>query len=107
MPPERARVLGIEIDSLHADELMQRISGMAADGESHLVCYVNAECLNQAIFDRRYRAILHEADVVYPDGMGVVWASRMTAHPLPERITLGDALPRLCQMAVERKLRLF
>lgn len=107
MSAERVRLLGVEIDALRADELMHRISGMASDGRSHHVCYVNAECLNQAIFDRRYRAILQEADVVYPDGMGVVWASRLTAHPLPERITLADALPRLCQMAVERKLRLF
>lgn len=103
----RTRVLGIEIDALRADDLLERLALIAGDQRSELVCYVNAECLNQAVFDRRYRAILREAKLVYADGFGVVWASRLTSHPLPERITLGDVLPDLCRAAEERRWRIF
>ena len=103
----RSAVLGIGIDPMRAEELVERVARMATRGGSHLICYVNAECLNQALFDRRYRSILHQADVVYADGMGVVWASRLTERALSERITLGDALPDFCRMAAEKGLRLF
>ncbi|MBI4598375.1 MAG: exopolysaccharide biosynthesis polyprenyl glycosylphosphotransferase [Candidatus Omnitrophica bacterium] len=106
-PGLRTSVLGIDIDILGTPDLMTRIASMAETSESHLICYVNAECFNQAVFDRRYRAILHEADIVYADGAGVVWASRLTREPLKQRITLGDALPDLCRMAVARGLRLY
>ena len=107
MSEARVRVLGIDIDSVRTEELMRRIRDMTAGPTSRLICYVNAETCNQALFDRRYQAILHEADLVYADGMGVVWASQLTGHPLPERITLGDVLPEVCRLAVERQLKLF
>jgi exopolysaccharide biosynthesis polyprenyl glycosylphosphotransferase len=101
-------VLGVPVDVLTTPELIARVEQLADDAaRTHLVCYVNAACLNQAVFDRRYRAILHQADLVYADGMGVVWASNLTDCPLPERITLGDMLPELCRLAVSRGLRLF
>jgi len=101
----RARVLGVDVDVLRGAELLNRLEGLASERSSALVCYVNAECLNQTVFDRRYRAILEEAALVYADGMGVVWASQLTSHPLPERITLGDVLPEVCRLAVERGLK--
>ena len=106
-PPGRASILGVPVDVLSTQELIQRVGSLAMEPGSHLVCYANADCLNQAVFDRRYRAILQTADVVYADGMGVVWASRLTDRPLPERITLGDALPDLCRAAAARGLKLF
>lgn len=104
---QRTRVVGVDVDVLRRDELLERISTLTAGRQSVLVCYVNVDCLNQAVFDRRYRAILHEADLVYADGTGVVWASHLTDASLSQRITLGDVLPDLCRLAVERKLRLF
>jgi len=100
-------VLGVGVDALTVDQLLHRIDQLARGSLQHQVAYVNADCLNRTVFDRRYRAILHEADVVYADGMGVVWASQLTTRPLPERITLGDVLPEVCRLAVERRLRLF
>ena len=102
-----ANVLGVGVDALTVDQLLHRIDQLARGGLQRQVAYVNADCLNRTVFDRRYRAILHEADLVYADGMGVVWASQLTGHPLPERITLGDVLPEVCRLAVERELRLF
>ncbi len=103
----RASILGLPVDVLRAPELIHRVGCLARKPGSHLVCYVNTDCVNQAVFDRRYRAILQAADLVYADGTGVVWASRLTDRPLPERITLGDALPDLCRVAAMRGLRLF
>lgn len=104
---ERTAVFGIPVDRLTIDELLLRVDHLGQRAGSHLICYVNTDCLNRAVRDHRYRAILQEADRVYADGMGVVWASRLTPQRLDERITLGDAMPALCRMAAERGLRLF
>lgn len=101
------RILGVRVDALTLAGLLSRVVTLARSSGPHLVCYVNADCLNLAARDRRYRAILQGAEVVYADGMGVVWASRLTERPLPERITLGECLPDLCRIAEAEGLRLF
>jgi exopolysaccharide biosynthesis polyprenyl glycosylphosphotransferase len=103
----RAHVLGVGIDVLQASQLIAKVVRLVDQGRSSLICYVNAECLNRVAFDRRYRAILSEADLVYADGIGVVWASRLTSQPLPERITMGDALPEFCRVAERRGWRVY
>lgn len=98
---------GIPIDALSTKALILRIAELVAAGGVHLVCYLNADGANRAAFDRAYRRILQRASLVYADGMGVVWASRLTRQHLPQRITLGDLLPDVCHMAARRGLRLF
>ena len=93
---ERTSVLGIRIDAVTTSELFDRVLQMARDDVSHMICYVNAHCINQATADSSYRTILRAADLVYADGMGVVWASRFSTPSLSERFTLGYVLPELC-----------
>lgn len=47
------------------------------------------------------------ADIIHADGMPVVFASRRTAHPLPERICTTDFFHDAAQAASEHKLRFF
>ena len=57
----------------------------------------------QAAFKTRYKT----ADYIFADGMPVVWASKMTGHPLPERVTGADLFVSLCQSAAQEKLKVF
>jgi N-acetylglucosaminyldiphosphoundecaprenol N-acetyl-beta-D-mannosaminyltransferase len=43
--------------------------------------------------------ILRKADLVTPDGMPMVWASRLLGTPLKERVTGADLVPRLAEAA--------
>jgi N-acetylglucosaminyldiphosphoundecaprenol N-acetyl-beta-D-mannosaminyltransferase len=59
----------------------------------------NSEILWNAAKDAELKAIISGAELVIPDGIGLVYASRVIGSPLPERVTgidfLGAALRRL------------
>jgi N-acetylglucosaminyldiphosphoundecaprenol N-acetyl-beta-D-mannosaminyltransferase len=69
--------------------------------------YVNADCMLLANKDKKYRKILNGADLVYADGVGVVYAAKLWGHSLPGRSTAADFMPDFCCTFAERGLRLF
>ncbi len=103
----RSRLLGIDIDSLTASEFLQRIDTFVASKKPHQISYLNADCLNKCWSDRAYREAISNSDLVYADGMGVVWASRLFGHPLPERLNANDLLPQFCARAEKKGHRIF
>jgi N-acetylglucosaminyldiphosphoundecaprenol N-acetyl-beta-D-mannosaminyltransferase len=63
--------------------------------------------LINALEDPELRCILRTADLVIPDGMPLIWASRMMGSPLPERVTGADLVPRLAALSAEKGYRIF
>lgn len=57
--------------------------------------------------DAEYRRILNAADLVTPDSIGVVWASRRFGAPVPERVPGVDTMEALCALAAEEGRRVF
>ncbi|MFC1755045.1 exopolysaccharide biosynthesis polyprenyl glycosylphosphotransferase [Thermoproteota archaeon] len=102
-----ANVLGARLDRLTSKEVLEKIEEFIAQKTPHQIVYINADGVNQYLFDKRYKKIVDEADLVYPDGMGVVWASRLSNYPLPERVNAEDFLPDLCKLCVEKGYKLF
>jgi N-acetylglucosaminyldiphosphoundecaprenol N-acetyl-beta-D-mannosaminyltransferase len=103
----RSRLLGVRVDAFDTAGVLGRIEHLIdAGGESRL-CYVNVHCMNLAMRDEEYKQILEGSDLVYADGMGVVWACRFFSSPLPERVNLGDFLPELCRLCSKRGYRVF
>lgn len=103
----RSRLLGIDIDPLTADEFLKRIDDYVASKTPHQISYLNADCLNKCWSDRAYRDSISASDLVYADGMGVVWASRLFGHPLPERLNANDLLPEFCRRAEGKGHRIY
>lgn len=103
----RSRLMGIDIDSLTADEFLSRIDEFVQSGAPHQISYLNADCLNKCWSDRSYRETIAASDLVYADGMGVVWASRLFGHPLPERLNANDLLPDFCRRAEKQGHRIY
>lgn len=64
--------------------------GFLADGKQHYICTPNPEIVMEAQQDKELMKILREADLVVPDGIGVVWASRYSEILLTERVAGYD-----------------
>jgi len=52
--------------------------------------------------DVRMREAYARVDLSIPDGMPLVWASRLLRAPLPERVAGSDLVPALIERAAER-----
>jgi len=103
-----ATVLGISIDVLTLEALLEAIERFAlSKGTSRQVAYVNVDCVNQYYRNSAYKEIIDGADLVYADGMGVVWASKLFGVPLPERLTAADFFNKVCELCERKGLSMF
>lgn len=67
----------------------------------------NLDHLRRYIVDVSFRVLIAEADVIVPDGMPLVWASRIQGTPLPERVAGSNLISSLTAAAVERGRSIF
>lgn len=67
----------------------------------------NAWLVTLAQRNGRFAESIRAADLAVPDGMSVVLACRLLGFPLPERVTGGDLMERMCAEAAHYGFRVF
>ncbi len=83
---KKLNVLGTFIDTYTMEETKERIVS-AMDGDAPFCVYTpNSEILLHAYKNPDYKDVLNRGDLVTPDGIGVVHASKILGKPLPERV---------------------
>ena len=104
---EKINVRGVEFDNVTFDEAVELIYSRAGRGEQTAVFTPNAEIVQACVEDESFRDIITSADVLLPDGVGVIKAARILGTPLKEKVPgveVGEALVRL---SGERDLPVF
>jgi len=61
--------------------------------------FVNADCLNNAYKNQRYRQVLSQSNRVYADGSGIRLACKIKKVPSPDNINGTDLFPEICEHA--------
>jgi len=105
--PEAVDVLGLPVRVLDTDGLIELAVARTLAGMRTTFSYVNAHVANLAMHDDLLADALRRADVLFADGVSVVWASRFAERRLPERMTANDYFPRLLRRCADEGLRLF
>jgi N-acetylglucosaminyldiphosphoundecaprenol N-acetyl-beta-D-mannosaminyltransferase len=107
-------VLGIRVDRLTQHQALDYIDQLISLRREHSeevrcqqVITVNTEFVIEARRNTAFRACINEAELVVPDGMGIVWATRYLGRPAPERVTGTDTLPELAKLCAARGYRLY
>jgi N-acetylglucosaminyldiphosphoundecaprenol N-acetyl-beta-D-mannosaminyltransferase len=87
-------ILGISFSKLNLRETMQIINDkiiQKTDKIFHIIT-VNPEIAVQIQDDPELKKISIESDLITPDGVGIVLASKLKRDPVPERVTGYDLL---------------
>jgi N-acetylglucosaminyldiphosphoundecaprenol N-acetyl-beta-D-mannosaminyltransferase len=100
-------ILGIPIDNVSMREVMEMIEDQIAVGGFHQIATANVDFLTKSIRDEELHEILCRCDLVLPDGMPLVWASRWMGTALKERVPGADLVPELVALSAARGYRLF
>lgn len=87
--------------------VMARLEEFIREQRFHQVATANADFVINAEADAELRHILRYADLVMPDGMPLVWASRALGMSLPERVTGADIVPALAALSAEKGYRIY
>ena len=76
-------------------EALAAAKALLSAGKGGRIVTVNSEILLLAQRDASYLSALESADLVLPDGIGVVLASRIVGNALAERVAGADSLRRM------------
>ncbi len=96
----KADILGCRVDRVTLEEGIAHIKGLIRRGRPAQVITLNAEIIYQAQNNSDLKAIINQADLVTPDGIGIVWGGRRLGYEFKERVTGIDLLSRLCREAL-------
>jgi len=100
-------IVGVRVDRLSVDEVLERLGGyIKARAPRHIVT-ADASMAVIARDDADLSAIVAGADLVTPDGAGILWASRLLRTPITHKVSGVDLVGHLCRLSAERGYRLF
>ncbi|MEA4986726.1 MAG: WecB/TagA/CpsF family glycosyltransferase [Anaerovorax sp.] len=80
-------ILGISVDKVDMRKAISIFSNLMETDECSLIVTPNSEIIMNATKDESLRKIIESADLVIPDGIGLVYASKLLGQPLKERVT--------------------
>ncbi len=104
-------LLGVPIYNLSMDETLDRIETFVMNGrrtgKTHQVATVNTDFLVKSLEDKQLRTLLQNIDLCTPDGMPLVWGSKLLGAPLKERVAGSDLVPLLAERAAKSGLSMY
>lgn len=93
---KKVSVLDVAINVITMNDAINVITDeFLKSDKSHLIATANAEMVMMANHDKELHEILNSADLVVPDGAGVVWASNKLGCPMKERVAGYDLVQKL------------
>jgi len=105
---KRSLILGVFVDPLTQERLRERLNLFFVDGESHMIVTPNPEMILVAASDPIFKACLNTADLAIPDGVGLIFASRvLRTEPITTRVTGVDTLELLATICAQQGEKLF
>lgn len=105
---ERTRVLGAPVDALTMKSAVERAIELAKDRtKSSYVVAINPEKTYALRQSAELAQFVENADLALPDGIGVVWASRLLNGRKIERVPGADLAEAVCARSGVEELNLF
>lgn len=100
-------VLGVRVSAIDMAQALQAIDGWIASRTPHYVCVTGVHGVMESQRDEELRRIHNSAGLVTPDGMPLVWLSRLMGFSQVERVYGPDLMLAVCKLSVERGYRHF
>ena len=100
-------MFGIEVTYGKREEIISEIERRLNNGEKTFIVTLNVSILMEAIKDPSYRKILEEANMVIPDGSGIVWALDVIANVKTDRVTGIDTMTHLCELSKKKGWKVY
>lgn len=103
----RANILDVGVSAIDMPMALRTIEAWIARGEPHYVCVTSVHGVMESQRDEEFRRIYNGAGLVTPDGMPLVWLSRLMGFRHVERVYGPDLMLAVCERSIARGYRHF
>lgn len=100
--PNSYRFLGIRVDNVSMDQTVSAVASAIAGNKPCNIVTVNPELVMTAAKNSAFSEVISKANVVTPDGVGLIIMGWLTGRRLRERVTGVDLCDRLAQEANQK-----
>jgi len=103
----RANILGVGVSAINMEMALRTIGGWISRREPQYVCLTSVNGVIESQWDEELRRIHNAAGLVTPDGMPLVWLSRLMGYPYVGRVYGPDLMLAVCERSAEQGCRHF
>jgi len=104
---KKIKIRGLRFDSVTMEEAVRAVSRAMREDRRTVVYTPNAEIAQLAAEDGDVLALLNRADLLLPDGAGILLASEILKAPLKEKVAGVDFGAQILSLAAERGYPVF
>lgn len=107
MQRDTVSILDVNIDRVSMDEAVKRVESFLESDKFNMVFTPNAEIVMAARKDSFLMKLLNDADLVIPDGVGVVLASKINGTPVKEKVAGFELLKNLLMESDKKGYKIY
>lgn len=97
---DTANILGVGVSAINMQMALDRIHWWIQNDEKHYICLTGVHGVIESYWRETLRAVHNSAGLVAPDGMPLVWLSRLMGFRNVERVYGPDLLLKVCEQSL-------
>ena len=107
MTLDNIRIFGVRIDNVTLYDATKIVENYLTEDRLRTIYTPNTEIIMTCKEDERIKSIINTGDLIIPDGIGLIYGSRIKKKPLKERVTGFDLSIKILEIANEKGYSLF
>lgn len=104
---DRVMILDVPLDIVDMEQAAGKLAELMRRDGCSIIVTPNSEIVVNAGKDTELKGIISTADLIIPDGIGLVYASKLLGFPLKERVTGIDFLYRALDLLEKEQKSVF
>ena len=101
------KIINVDVNCTSYVNTCDRIEQLVQNSSSAYIVAANVHVVMSAYWDREYRQVLDNAEIVTPDGMPLVWAMRSLGVKKQKRVYGPDLMLAWCERAAREGLSIY
>ncbi len=107
MKPSKVSILGVQVHRVTMADALALIEEFISSREKSQVCVPNVYTTVLMQKDEEFKRIHNHCSLAIPDGLPLVWVSRLIGQPIPERVAGPDLFEKFSEIAAQKGYRCF
>lgn len=103
----RANILGVGVSAINMEVALHTIDRWIGQREPHYICVTNVHGVMESQRDEKLRQIHNSAGLVTPEGMPLVWLTRLKGFSQVGRVHGPSLMLAVCEHSVQKGYRHF
>ena len=100
---QRIKFLNTSVDNFTMQEALSEIKELIEKRQNSYIVTPNVDHIVKLERDEELRRVYEEADLIFVDGMPLIWISKLLKTPIKEKVSGSDLFPKVCELAsIER-----